>query len=288
MAAVVASLRPASQDKQAAVDSQVAYADVVLVTKSEIAGDHDTDAAVATGAARVIGESPYFTIVVQVHVLRRVVAVAATPADSVLTLAMGSTQAMSVRALAEDSTVVAEAPLRWTLPDTAIARFDTATKTLRAVRMGETRLAVSAPFGRDSYTTRTWRIRVVAGGLAVSRTRLGLGVGERAPLTVQLLDDRRQPIGPATHLTWTSSADSIARFADGAVQGLKIGRARLTARRRVEPPPPRSNELCQSRPRLCHSRFSRCGPRGRRPSRGLPPGFFGALRRVEGRRPRRL
>ena len=186
--------------------------------------------AVATGAARVIGESPYFTIVVQVHVLRRVVAVAATPADSVLTLAMGSTQAMSVRALAEDSTVVAEAPLRWTLPDTAIARFDTATKTLRAVRMGETRLAVSAPFGRDSYTTRTWRIRVVAGGLAVSRTRLGLGVGERAPLTVQLLDDRRQPIGAATTLTWTSSADSIARFADGAVQGLKVGHARLTAR----------------------------------------------------------
>jgi len=38
----------ASRALSASVDSQVAYADVVLVTKSEIAGDRDTDAAIAT------------------------------------------------------------------------------------------------------------------------------------------------------------------------------------------------------------------------------------------------
>jgi len=198
-------------------------------TKVRVSALQPIITAVAPGVARIIGEGTYFNLGVQVHVLRRVVAVAATPADSALTLAMRATQVFAVRPLAEDSTVVTEAPLRWTLPDTAIARFDTTTKTLRAVHMGETLLAVSAPFGRDSFTTRTWRIRVVAGGLAVSRTRLGLGVGERTPLTVQLLDDRRQPIGPATNLTWTSSADSIARFVDGAVRGLKVGYARLTA-----------------------------------------------------------
>jgi len=37
----------ASRALSASVDSQVAYADVVLVTKSELAGDHDTDAAIA-------------------------------------------------------------------------------------------------------------------------------------------------------------------------------------------------------------------------------------------------
>jgi G3E family GTPase len=36
-----------SRTLSASVDSQVAYADVVLVTKAEIAGDHDTDAAIA-------------------------------------------------------------------------------------------------------------------------------------------------------------------------------------------------------------------------------------------------
>jgi Tol biopolymer transport system component len=187
---------------------------------------------VGPGVARITGESPFASVSVQVHVLRRVVAVAATPADSVLTLAMGSTQAVTVRPLAADSTVVTEAPLNWTLPDTAIVRFDTVTKTLRAVHTGETRLGVAAPFGRDSFTTRAWRLRVVAGGLAVSHHRLGLGVGERVPVTVQLLDDRRQPISSATNLTWTSSADSTARFVDGAVQGFRIGHARLTARTR--------------------------------------------------------
>jgi Tol biopolymer transport system component len=49
-------------------------------------------------------------------------------------------------------------------------------------------------------------------------------------VAVQQLDDRRQPIGPATGLSWTSSNDSVARFVDGHVQGIRVGRARLTAR----------------------------------------------------------
>jgi Tol biopolymer transport system component len=71
---------------------------------------------------------------------------------------------------------------------------------------------------------------VLGGGLVASRSRIGLGAGERAPLSVQLLDDHRQPIAPATDVRWISSADSVARFADGQVQGLAPGRARLTAR----------------------------------------------------------
>lgn len=199
-------------------------------TKVRVASMLPIVTAVAPGVARITGDSPYFTVSTEVRVHRSVVQVAATPVDSVLTIAMSSTQAFTVRPLAEDSTVVAEAPLRWTLPDTAIARFDTATRTLRGIGMGDARLAVAAPFGRDSSITRSWRIRVVAGGLAVSRTRVGLGIGERFPMTVQLLDDRRQPIGPATGLTWTSSNDSVARFVDGHIQGLAVGRARLTAR----------------------------------------------------------
>lgn len=186
--------------------------------------------AVAPGVARITGDSPYFTVSADVRVHRSVVRLAATPVDSVVIIAISSTQAFTVRPLAGDSTLVAEAPLRWTLPDTAIARFDTATRTLRGIRMGDTRLAVAAPFGRDSSITRSWRIRVVAGGLAASRTRVGLGVGERFPVTVQLLDDRRQPIGLATGLAWSSSNDSVARFVDGHIQGVGVGRARLTAR----------------------------------------------------------
>jgi hypothetical protein len=186
--------------------------------------------ALAPGTARILGESPYFNVGIQVHVLRPVAFFAATPADTALTLAMSATLPIVVRALAADSSVVGEAPLRWTLPDTNVARFDTTTRALRGVRAGETRLAVAAPATRDSSIERIWRIRVVAGGLAVPRSRVGLGLGERTPVTVQLLDERRQPIGPATNLRWTSSADSVARVADGQIQALRPGRARLTAR----------------------------------------------------------
>jgi hypothetical protein len=184
---------------------------------------------VAPGVARIIGESPYFTVSAEVRVHRPVVQIAATPEGSAMTIAMSTTQAFTIRPLAADSTLVTEAPIRWTLPDAAIAQFDTATKTLRGIGIGETHLAVSAPFRSDSFITRTWWIRVVAGGLAVSHTRLGLGVGGRFPVAVQLLDDRRQRICPATGLTWISSDDSVARFVDGHVQGIHVGRARLTA-----------------------------------------------------------
>jgi hypothetical protein len=185
----------------------------------------------APGTAHIAGNgSAYYHPTVTVHVLRPVATIGATPSDSALTLAMSSSTVFAVRALAADTTVVAEAPFQWTLPDTAVARFDTVSRTLRANRMGETRLAVSAHVTRDSLVIRTWHIRVVAGGLLASRTRLGLGAGERTPVTVQLLDDHRQPMGPAAELRWTSSADSVARFADGQVQGLRSGRARLTAR----------------------------------------------------------
>lgn len=186
----------------------------------------------AQGSVQISGRgSAYYHPVVTVHVLPPVVTFRLTPAESLLTLVMNSTRTVAAQPLAADSAIVSQARLRWILPDSNIARFDTATRTLRGVRMGETRLGIAAPYSRDSLTKSWWRIRVVAGGLVVSPTRLGLGVGERAPVSVQLLDDRRQPIpGPATNLRWASSADSIARFADGAVQGLKVGHARLAVR----------------------------------------------------------
>ncbi|HMA46414.1 MAG TPA: hypothetical protein VKP11_04325, partial [Frankiaceae bacterium] len=187
-------------------------------------------AALAPGEARILGESPYFSIAATVHVFRPVALFSATPADSELTLAMGASLPITARALAADTTAVPEAPLRWTLPDSSVARFDTLTRTLRGIRAGETRLAVSAPATRDSSVERSWRIRVVAGGLAVARNRIGLGSGERMPVVVQLLDDRRRPIGPVTDLRWTSTADTVATVTDGSIRGLRPGHARLTAR----------------------------------------------------------
>lgn len=199
--------------------------------KVRVAPLHPILTALAPGTARITAESPYFSFSTTVTVHRRVLRFGSLPARDTLTLAVAARQRLVVRALGEDTTApITDAPLRWTLPDTAVARFDTATGIVTGLRSGMARLAVAAPYSRDSLVSRAWAVRVVSGALSASRTRVGLGVGERSPLAVQLLDDRRQPIGPAEDLRWASSADSIARYADGNIQGAGVGRARLTAR----------------------------------------------------------
>jgi hypothetical protein len=186
--------------------------------------------ALAPGRALITAESDvYQPMAVTVNVHRPVRFLRATPADSVITIAIGSTRALTAQALADDSAVVAEAPLRWQAPDSAVVQWDSAAHTMRGLRIGETRVAVAAPAGRDSTHTKVWRIRVVAGGLAATRSRVGLGVGERTPIRVRLLDDRRQPIEDAATLTWRSSDSSVARYENGQIAGLRAGRARITA-----------------------------------------------------------
>ena len=161
---------------------------------------------------------------------RRIVALEATPAADVVTIAIGGRLALDLRAMADSTTPVLEAPLTWTGPDSTVIRYDPVTHAVTGLRVGETSVSVTAPAGRDSTMTKRWRIRVVAGGLAVARARLGLGVGEQVPIAVQLLDDQRHPIGPATDIAWTSSSDSVALVRDGQIVGVHLGHATLTAR----------------------------------------------------------
>lgn len=186
--------------------------------------------ALSPGTTRITAESnAYEPITITINVHRRVVALAATPSEDVVTIAIGSRLVLDVRAMADSTTPIPEAPLTWTRPDSTVVRYDATTHAVTGLRIGETSVAVAAPAGRDSTLTKRWRIRVVAGGLAVSHARLGLGVGEQVPIAVQLLDDQRRPIGPATGITWTSSSDSVAQARDGQIAGVHLGHATLTA-----------------------------------------------------------
>ncbi len=188
--------------------------------------------AIAPGTARVVAQSAiYPELVLTVNVHRRVHQLALLPADSLRTIAIGGSDTVRAQALAEDGMRVPEAPLSWRLSDTTVVAFDPVTGVVRGRRAGVTDISVSAPTGRDSATTRSIRIRVVAGGLSASRSRLGLPHGERTPIDVVLLDDRRQPVGSAMGmLTWTSSADTVARVEGGHIAAVRPGRARLTGR----------------------------------------------------------
>lgn len=202
-------------------------------TKVRVAPLTPVVTALAPGTARVIAQSsiyPDIPITISVH--RRVARVVGTPTDTLITLAMGAQTPMTARPLAADSSVVAEVPVTWTVSDTTVARYDTVARVLRGLKMGEIFVRASAPVANDSVKFLSWRVKVIAGGLSITRPgpKVVLGVGERAPLEVKLLDDKRQPIETASRLTWTSSNDSVARVADGQIVATGMGRARVTAR----------------------------------------------------------
>ncbi len=189
--------------------------------------------ALAPGTARVIAQSSiYPDIPITINVHRRVARVVGTPLDTLITLAIGAQAAMTARPLAADSSPVVEVPVTWSVSDTTVARYDTAAKVLRGFKMGEIMVRASAPVAGDTFRVLSWRVKVIAGGLAFSRLgpKVALGVGERISGEVKLLDDRRQPIETATRLTWTSTADTVARVVDGQLTAVGMGRARVTAR----------------------------------------------------------
>jgi hypothetical protein len=187
--------------------------------------------ALEPGTASIRATSGFFPDIaatVRVHPpIRRLIS---TPPDTLITLAMQGSTTLGLRFHGADTTPIEGVQVHWTLPDSTVARLDTATLVLRGLRAGDTRMRVAVRASRTDSIFRGWRVRVVAGGLQMVTPRLGLPVGEQAPLVVQLLDERRRPLGPATALTWRSSADSIVRIAEGRAVGVAMGHAQLQAR----------------------------------------------------------
>ena len=188
--------------------------------------------AVGVGTARITATSPtYPDITTMVTVHKPIQRLIGSPLDTLVTLAIQGTATVGVRLYAADSSLVENVPLRWTRPDTTIVRFDTATMTLHGLKMGDTRLTVSAAANRTDSIFRHWHVRVVAGGLAMGQPRLAVPLGEAVPLSVTLLDDRRRPLGPAPGLAWGASDEAVARVSgEGRVTGVGLGRVQVTAK----------------------------------------------------------
>ena len=132
-----------------------------------------------------------------------------------------------VQALAADKAPVPEAPIRWTVADTSLATFDPATGTLMGRRAGKTTLTAKGP---GPGLVATWQVRVIAAGLKLSTTRVGLPLARRYSLKASFADETGTPIGPATGVTWTSDNPAVAAVAeDGTVSTAGYGHARVTA-----------------------------------------------------------
>ncbi len=131
------------------------------------------------------------------------------------------------RALAADTTPVPDAPLQWTLGDTAIASFDPASGLVTGKRAGKTQLVVKGP---GSGLSVTWTLRVLAAGVKLSAIRLGLPLNRRYPVRANYVDEGGTVIGPAGGLTWAADNPQVATVSDdGTVTATGYGHAQVTA-----------------------------------------------------------
>ena len=132
-----------------------------------------------------------------------------------------------VQAVAADKTLVPEAPIHWSVADTSLASFDPATGLLMGKRSGKTTLTAKGP---GPGLLVTWQIRVIAAGLKLSATRIGLPIGRRYTLKANFADETGVPIGAATGVTWASDNPPVAAVSeDGTVSTAGYGHARITA-----------------------------------------------------------
>ena len=142
-------------------------------------------------------------------------------------LPIGGTATFQVQALAADQTLVPEAPLRWTVDDPSLAVFDPATGTMSGKRAGRTSLTVKGP---GPGLAVTWQVRVIAAGVKLSASRIGLPVNRRYALRASFTDEAGAVIGPATGVAWSSDNPSVAAVGqDGMVTSLDYGHARIVA-----------------------------------------------------------
>jgi len=145
--------------------------------------------------------------------------------DEVL-LPIQGTGKFEAQALAADRTPVADAPLQWSVADTAVASYDVASGTLTARKSGQTQLIVHGP---GAGLAVTWNVRVIAAGVRLSVARVGLPPSRRIAVRATYMDSTTA-IGPATGLTWTSENPQVAQVNDsGIITAGSYGRTRAVA-----------------------------------------------------------
>ena len=184
---------------------------------------------VGPGRASIVVEGYGQIRELPVTVHRAVAFVDAIPAFSrgPIQVPMNGSRTFQVVSKASDETPIPDAPVTWTVGDTAIARFDPATGQLLGRALGTTTLLASpAGPGLDI----TWQIEVIAGGIQVIPDRVGVGVGDALPLQASFTTEVGAVLGPAQGVQWiTENANVVRVDGEGRITGTGPGHARVIA-----------------------------------------------------------
>src|SRR5205809_391988 len=156
----------------------------VIVERVSLAG---VVTAVAPGKTTLSVSGLLQTKTVDIVVHRAVASLQVIPTyKTEVPLPIQGTVKFQATALAADGTPVPEAPTRWTVADTSLASFDPASGLLTGRKAGKTTLTAKGP---GLGLAATWQIRVIAAGLKLSATRLGLPLNKRSALRASFADE---------------------------------------------------------------------------------------------------
>lgn len=147
------------------------------------------------------------------------------PRQGEIVVPLGGSVTFEATAYAADSSVLSEVARVWLIQDSSIAGL-TPTGTVTGRKIGTTtqRLLMRG------FPDATWTIKVVSAGLVLDRTRLGLGLEDRATLAAFFADERSNPLAPASQLTWSSSDPGVVMVdSNGGLTPVTFGRATVTA-----------------------------------------------------------
>ncbi len=182
---------------------------------------------VRAGTAQIVvtGYAQENRVPVTVHKAVEILDLAPRPSDGPVAVPLGGSIPFTAIALAADETPVPEAPLTWSLPDTTVASFDAASRSLLGKSLGETELKVRAP---GEGLEATWQITVIEGGLALEREEVTLSVGEERPVVASFTDQSGAPVSRASGVTWTSSDPGVLEVDnEGVLTATGFGTARV-------------------------------------------------------------
>jgi TolB protein len=214
-----------SQDNRTVASRQLQWSSanrqVVVISPSGVA------TAIAPGSAEIVatGFGQQHRLPVRVH--RPVEAMFATPPQGEIPIPLEGSVEFEAQLADANDRPVPEAPVFWVIEDSTIATFDLSTSRVTGKRVGTTRLTARGP---GEGLQAAWTLSVVAGGLVLSQTQLGLDVSERVRVTASVTDDTGAILAEANAVTWTSSDPTVVGVdPSGTVSGVGWGHAQVIA-----------------------------------------------------------
>ena len=183
--------------------------------------------AISAGQAEVGANGFGQELRLPVRVHREVESFLVTPrvADTVI-VPLGGVRRIAAVPEAIDETVIADAPVNWTVGDTSILSYSVEDTAASGKAIGATTLTATAAGGMEV----AWNVKVVAAGLALDRNRLGMSLDDQVILAPFFADSVGEPLSPATDVTWTSTDEAVLQVSStGTLTPISRGRSQVIA-----------------------------------------------------------